>query len=124
MEDIARRMAKAMENLGFFIFESEELDKVKEVLESAKLQESLKVVHLGDVDLEIGNVNLKTSYYMISIDIDKCVERCEGKGKACLENCVKEKKVGVARALLELKPLKRGTDLSSLLQKLKSENSK
>ncbi len=121
MEEMARRMAKAMESLGFFIFEAEELEKVKEVLEGAKLQESLKVVHLGDVDLELGNVKLKTSYYMISIDIDKCVEKCEGKGKACLDSCIKEKKAGISKALLELKPPKKETDLSSLLQKLKSE---
>ena len=121
MEDMARRMAKAIERLGFFIFEVEELEKVREVLENAKLEESLKIVHLGDVDLELGNTKLSTSYYMISIDVGKCVERCEGKGKACLDNCIKEKKAGVARALLEAKPVSKKTDLSSLLQKLKSE---
>jgi len=115
-EALAKRMARAFKALGFFIFEADELPDVKEVLEEAKLHETLRVVKLGDVDLRIKNLEFVTSYYMVTLDLESCLNSC--KDDECLKACAEEKKEAVARALLEVKGQK-PQDLSSLLKRLR-----
>jgi len=117
VREVALRMARAFEKLGFFIFEGDELELVQRALEEAKLHETLKVVRLGDVNLNLKNTKLETSYYMVTLDLESCLNKC--KDNECLRKCVNEKKEAISRSLSEVKGEEKPSDLSALLKKLK-----
>lgn len=97
--EIALRMSKAFKELGYFLFERNDLEMVSKILKGAKLGETLRIVHLGDVKFELSNVNLDTGYYAVSIDHEDCIKSCET--GECIEKCVEEKKESVSQAVLE-----------------------
>ncbi|NPA85060.1 MAG: hypothetical protein GXO07_03530 [Crenarchaeota archaeon] len=118
MKDVAHRMARAFEKYGFFIFEGEELQTVQKVLEAAKLSETLRVARLGEVELDLKNVKLKASYYIVTLDLESCLEKCSD--GECLRKCVNERKEAVSRSLRELEVPQEVSDLSELLKRLSS----
>ena len=118
VRDVALRMARAFEKLGFFIFEGEELELVQRALEEAKLHETLKVVRLGEVSLKLKNLELETSYYMVTLDLESCLSSCKGDNE-CLKKCVEERKTAISRSLAEVKGEERPSDLSALLKRLR-----
>ena len=92
-------MARAIRSLGFFIFEDNELRAVSKVLKAAKLKETLKILPLGTVRIELANDNLETGYYAVVLDNSECLRSCEN--SICIERCVKDRKESVAEAILE-----------------------
>ncbi len=97
--ELASRMSRAFKEVGFFLFEGDELEGVSKILKGAGLKETLKVVPLGDVKIELASEVLETSYYVVIIDYQDCIRDCED--SECIEKCVEEKKQNVSEAVLE-----------------------
>jgi hypothetical protein len=95
-------MARAIGKLGFYVFEEGELQDVSKVLKEAKLDETLKVVHLGRAKVVLPRDRLETSYYAVVLDNDICLNSC--KSSDCIEKCVEERKSAVMRAIMEVSP--------------------
>ncbi len=106
MEELRERIRKAFATFGFFIFEEDLLDDVKELLKMTHLDNTLKVVRLGRTKFDTIPGAENVDYYAVILNIRDCLKSEE------IEKCVTEKRKSVIDALseIELKRRPKGKD--------------
>ena len=117
LREVRDRMKRAFTVFGFFIFEEELLKDVEELLETAHLRNTLKVVKLGKSNFDSIPGAENVDYYAVILNVRDCMK------SENMEECVAEKRRSLVEALSETelkpKPKKRDSlrDLYEMLSK-------
>ena len=118
LRELRERMKRAFTAFGFFIFEEELPKDVEELLETAHLRNTLRVVKLGKSNFDSVPGARNVEYYAVILNVRDCMKSEDREG------CVAEKRRSLVEALseteLEPKPKKRDS-LRELYEMLSKE---
>ncbi len=93
-------METALRELGYFIFEEEDLAEVSRILTDAGIRDYVILDKLGESEVRAGKVTYKFSYYIVMVPQEGCKNKCEDDFE-CFTRCYDQLKERTAEALKE-----------------------